>query len=39
LHIGGRMTKHYALPDQKEFFAEMSESFLATNDLLAQQPG
>ena len=32
LHIGGRMTKHYALTDQKEFFAEMSESFFGMND-------
>lgn len=32
LHISGRMTKHYALTDQKEFFAEMSESFFGMND-------
>ena len=29
---GTRMTKHYALTDQKEFFAEMSESFFGMND-------
>lgn len=39
LHISGRMTEHYELIDQKEFFAEMSESFLAMNDPLALQPG
>ncbi len=32
LHISGRMTKHYALTDQKEFLAEMSESFFGMND-------
>jgi hypothetical protein len=32
LHIDGRMRPHYALTDQKEFFAEMSESYLGVND-------
>ncbi len=32
LHINGHKTRHYALTDQKEFFAEMSESYLGTND-------
>ncbi len=31
-HINGRMTRHYALTDQKEFFAEMSESYWGKND-------
>ena len=32
LHISGRELKHYALTDQKEFFAEMTECFFGTND-------
>lgn len=28
----GRKVKHYALTDHKEFFAEMSESYLGSND-------
>ncbi len=32
LHINGRQRKHYALTNEKEFFAEMSEAFLGTND-------
>lgn len=32
LHINGHKTKHYALTNQKEFFAEMTESYLGTND-------
>lgn len=32
LHINGRMMKHYALTDRKEFFAEMSELFFGMND-------
>lgn len=32
LRPGGRRTKHYALTDQKEFFAEMSEAYFGTND-------
>lgn len=32
LHIDGRETRHYALTDQKEFFAEMTEAFFGVND-------
>ena len=32
LHINGKMTKHYALTDQKEFFAEMTEAYFGVND-------
>ena len=32
LHISGRMRRHYALTNHKEFFAEMSEAYLGTND-------
>jgi pimeloyl-ACP methyl ester carboxylesterase len=32
LRIGGRRAKHYALTDQKEFFAEMSEAYFGVND-------
>jgi hypothetical protein len=32
LHIDGRRTRHYALTDQKEFFAEMSEAYFGMND-------
>ena len=32
LHIDGHETRHYALTNQMEFFAEMSESYLGTND-------
>ena len=32
LHISGRKRVHYALNDQKEFFAEMTEAFFGTND-------
>jgi hypothetical protein len=32
LSIGGQMRRHYALTDQKEFFAEMTESFFGHND-------
>jgi hypothetical protein len=31
-HVGGRMVRHYGLTDQKEFFAEMSESYFGMND-------
>jgi len=31
-HINGHNTKHYALTNEKEFFAEMTESFIGTND-------
>ena len=32
LHVNGRDTKHYALTNPKEFFAEMTEAYLGTND-------
>jgi hypothetical protein len=32
LHIAGIQRKHYALTNQMEFFAEMTESFFGTND-------
>jgi len=32
LHIFGKMTRHYALTDHKEYFAEASEAFFGTND-------
>lgn len=32
LHINGKSVKHYALTNHKEFFAEMSEAYLWTND-------
>ena len=32
LHIDGRETKHYALTDQMEFFAEFTETFFGMND-------
>jgi hypothetical protein len=32
LHITGKETRHYALTNQMEFFAEMTESFFGTND-------
>lgn len=32
LQIDGRMEKHYALTDHKEFFAEMSEAYFGMND-------
>ena len=32
LHINGHLTKHYALTNEKEFFAEMTESFFGQND-------
>lgn len=31
-HINGKKRKHYALTNHKEFFAEMSEACLGTND-------
>ena len=30
--INGGTRKHYALTDHKEYFAELSESYLGTND-------
>jgi len=32
LHLDGRMQKHYALTNPKEFFAEMSEAYFGMND-------
>jgi hypothetical protein len=32
LHINGKHVTHYALMNQKEFFAEMTEAFFGTND-------
>ena len=32
LHISGRRRKHYALTNEKEYFAESSESYFGTND-------
>ena len=32
LHVNGKHMKHYALTDQMEFFAEMSECYFGTND-------
>jgi hypothetical protein len=32
LHSRGHKTKHYALTNQKEFFAEMTESYFGVND-------
>lgn len=32
LHIAGALKKHYALTNQQEYFAELTESFFGTND-------
>jgi hypothetical protein len=32
LNISGKMEPHYALTDQKEFFAEMTETYFGAND-------
>jgi hypothetical protein len=32
LHVDGRMVRHYALTNHKEFFAEMTEAYFGTND-------
>jgi len=32
LRISGRQARHYALTNHKEFFAEMTEAYLGTND-------
>jgi len=32
LHISGKLCPHYALTDEKEFFAEMTESYFGHND-------
>lgn len=45
-HIGGGLTRHYGLTNEKEFFAEMTESYFGVNDfepfnraeLKAQEP-
>jgi hypothetical protein len=32
LHINGRHIAHYALTNEKEYFAECSEAYFGTND-------
>lgn len=32
LHVDGRQVRHYAMTNEKEFFAEMTEAYLGTND-------
>jgi len=32
MHISGRKRKHYALTNETEYFAEMSEAYFGTND-------
>ncbi|MSU78851.1 MAG: metallopeptidase [Gemmataceae bacterium] len=32
LHINGKKTQHYALTNEKEFFAEMTEAYFGVND-------
>jgi len=32
LHMQGHKTRHYALTDHKEYFAEMTEAYFGTND-------
>ena len=32
LHMNGKMRRHYALTDHKEYFAEGTEAFVGTND-------
>ena len=32
LHINGKKTQHYALTNEKEFFAEMTEAYFGQND-------
>jgi hypothetical protein len=32
LHIQGHETKHYAMTNEKEYFAELSEAYVGTND-------
>ena len=32
LHIGGKLKRHYALTNEKEYFAEASEAWFGTND-------
>jgi hypothetical protein len=38
-HVNGRMVRHYALTDQKEFFAEMSEAYFGKNDFFPFDAG
>jgi hypothetical protein len=37
-HVNGSTTTHYALTNEKEFFAEMSESFFGINDFFPFNP-
>ena len=37
-HVNGRETRHYALTDHKEFFAEMTESTFGKNDFYPFTP-
>jgi hypothetical protein len=39
LHISGREIPHYGLTDQKEFFAEMTESYFGHNDFFPFNAG
>jgi hypothetical protein len=39
LHINGTRTRHYALTDEKEFFAEMSEAYFGMNDFFPFNQG
>ncbi len=39
LHINGSTSKHYALTNQMEFFAEMTESYLGRNDFFPFNSG
>ena len=32
MFISGKTVEHYAMKDQMEFFAEMSETYLSVND-------
>ncbi len=34
LHVSGKFRPHYALTNQKEFFAEMTEAYFGTNDFV-----
>jgi hypothetical protein len=39
LHVDGREHKHYALTNEKEFFAEMTESYFGQNDFFPFNSG
>lgn len=39
LHIGGREIEHYALTNEKEFFAEMTEAYFGHNDFFPFNAG